>query len=73
MSQKCLDKHSVIRAVFGNFIAMVRDITDHLRTLSQRCARAARECSDGDLSRALEELAIDLAMKAADLDQRFDC
>jgi hypothetical protein len=51
---------------------MVKTITEELRSISQRCMRLARESSDHMLSRALEELAVDLALKAEDLDRRFD-
>jgi hypothetical protein len=52
---------------------MIKGITDQLRAISQRATRLAGECSDQELSDALEELAVDLAMKAAELDRRFDC
>lgn len=51
---------------------MVKNITDELRTLAQRATRLAGYCSDLELAHALEELAIDLALRAADLDHRFD-
>ena len=51
---------------------MVKNITDELRALAQRCTRAANNSSDRKLAHALEELAVDLAQRAADLDRRFD-
>lgn len=51
---------------------MIKSVTDELRAMSQRCTRLAREVSDDKLSRALEELAVDLALKAEDLDRHFD-
>jgi hypothetical protein len=54
-------------------MALIKSITDQLRALSQRVTRLSCECSDHQLSRALEELAIDLVMRAAELDHRFDC
>ena len=51
---------------------MVKSITDELRALAQRCTRLAYECSDRELAHTLEELAVDLALKAADYDRRFD-
>lgn len=51
---------------------MVENITDELRALAQRCTRLARDCSDPELAHALEELAVDLAQRAADLDRRFN-
>jgi hypothetical protein len=51
---------------------MVKSITDELRTLAQRATRLAADCSDQDLAHALEELAVDLALRAGELDRRFD-
>jgi hypothetical protein len=51
---------------------MVKGITDELRTLAQRATRMAGDCSDPELAHALEELAVDLALRAAELDRRFD-
>lgn len=51
---------------------MVKSITDELRAIAQRCTRAASDCSDHALAHALEELAVDLALRAAELDRRFD-
>lgn len=51
---------------------MVKNITDEMRALAQRCTRAASTCSDCELAHALEELALDLALRAGDLDRRFD-
>jgi hypothetical protein len=51
---------------------MVKSITDELRALAQRCTRLAYDCSNRELAHALEELAVDLALRAAELDRRFD-
>jgi hypothetical protein len=51
---------------------MIRNITQELRALAQRATHAARDASNAELSHALEELAIELTVKAAELDQRFD-
>jgi hypothetical protein len=51
---------------------MIKSITDELRAIAQRCACLARECSNDALSRALEELAADLATKALELECKFD-
>jgi hypothetical protein len=51
---------------------MINGIANELRAFAQRLARLACECSDQELSHALEELAIDLAAKAAELNRRFE-
>jgi hypothetical protein len=51
---------------------VVKSISDELRALAQRCSRLAGDCSDQELAHALEELAVDLALRAAELDRRFD-
>jgi hypothetical protein len=51
---------------------MVKNITDELRAFAERSARLAGECANLELSRALEELAIDLMAKASELERRFD-
>lgn len=51
---------------------MVKNITDELRALAQQATRAARDASTPELSHALEELAIELTVKAAQLEQQFD-
>ena len=51
---------------------MIKIIAEDLLNLAQRCTTLARESSDGRLSRALQELAIDLAEKASELQQFFD-
>jgi hypothetical protein len=50
---------------------MVKSITEELRDLAQRCSRLAGDCSDQELAHALEALAVDLALRAAELDRRF--
>jgi len=51
---------------------MINGITHELRAFALRLVRFACECSDRELSQALEDLAADLAAKAAELDRRFD-
>jgi len=50
---------------------MIDDIVGDLRAVAQRCSKYARDCRGYDLSRALEELAIELTMKAAELEGLF--
>jgi len=51
---------------------MVKGIIDELRALAQRCIRLARDCSNDELSHALEEVGHDLQAKASDFESRFD-
>jgi hypothetical protein len=51
---------------------MIDGIADELRAFAQRLARTACGCSDRKLSHALEELAIDLAARAAELDRLLE-
>jgi|HubBroStandDraft_6_1064221.scaffolds.fasta_scaffold256861_2 hypothetical protein len=51
---------------------MVKSIIDELRAVAQRCVRLARECSNNDLSHALEELGVDLLAKASEIEGKFD-
>jgi len=51
---------------------MVKSIVQDLRAIAQRCARLARDCAPGDLAFALEELGVDLMVKAAELERDFD-
>jgi hypothetical protein len=51
---------------------MVKSIIDELRAVAQRCSRLARECSNAELSHALEELGMDLLAKASEFEGRFD-
>jgi hypothetical protein len=51
---------------------MIKGIADELRSLAERCTRSACECTDCEMSHALEELAVDLMAKAAELERRFD-
>jgi hypothetical protein len=43
--------------------------TTYLRTLSERCLRAARTCFDLSASKELREIGEELARKATELDQ----
>jgi hypothetical protein len=51
---------------------MVKSITNELRAVAQQATRVAAECSDLNLSNALEGLAVNLMAWAADLERRFD-
>jgi hypothetical protein len=51
---------------------MVKGIIEELRTVAQRCVRHARECSNEELSHALEELGHDLLAKASEFEGKFD-
>jgi hypothetical protein len=51
---------------------MIKSIAEELRTVAERCSRFARECKRYDLSRALQELGIDLMAKASELERKFD-
>jgi len=51
---------------------MIKSIIENLREIAQKCAASARDCSHGDLSRALQELSVELTTKARDLEQKFD-
>jgi hypothetical protein len=51
---------------------MVGGIIKDLRTLAQHCMRLARESKDQEISRALQELGIELAQKALELEKRFE-
>jgi hypothetical protein len=50
---------------------MIEDITAEIRLLSRRCSALARECSDRQLSNALEVLAFDFALTASEFVRRF--
>jgi hypothetical protein len=51
---------------------MIKDIAAELRAVAERCSIFARECKRYDLSRALQELGIDLMAKASELERKFD-
>ena len=51
---------------------MVNDIVNELRAIALKCMKIARECRDGELSRALQDLGIELAAKASVLEENFD-
>jgi len=51
---------------------MIKSIIEQLRDIAQRCASSARDCSHGDLSRALQELSVELTTRARDLEKKFD-
>jgi len=51
---------------------MINGIVSELRDLAQKCMKLARETGDSDISRALQDLGIDLAAKALALEEKFD-
>lgn len=51
---------------------MIKSIVAELRAVAERCSRSARDCRRYELSRALQELSIELMAKAAELEQQFD-
>jgi len=50
---------------------MIKTIAEDLRALAERCTREARDCQRYKLSRALQELGIELASKATELEREF--
>jgi hypothetical protein len=52
-------------------ILMIKTIAQDLRTVAESCTRMARDCRRYELSRALQELGIDLMTKAAELERKF--
>jgi hypothetical protein len=58
--------------IFGAQEFMVGGIIKDLRALAQHCLRLARESKDEEISRALQELGIDLAEKALALEKKFE-
>jgi len=51
---------------------MIKIVVEDLRALAQRCTAFARLSTDARLSRALQELAIDLTETASELEKNFD-
>ena len=51
---------------------MINDIVKELRELAQKYMKIARESGETDVSRALQDLGIDLAAKALALEEKFD-
>jgi len=51
--------------------SMIKTITDDLRAVAERCTRLARDCRRYELSRALQELGIELMAKASELESKF--
>jgi hypothetical protein len=52
-------------------ILMIETVAQDLRSVAERCTRLARDCRRYELSRALQELGIELMAKAGDLEKRF--
>jgi hypothetical protein len=52
-------------------ILMIKTIAEDLRGVAERCTRMARDCRRYELSRALQELGIELMSKAGELEKRF--
>ena len=53
-------------------VNMIKGIADELRELAQRCTRLARDCPHQPTAHGLEELALELMVKAQDLEQKYD-
>ena len=51
---------------------MIKSIAGDLRAVAERCTKLARDCRRYELSRALQELGIELMTKASDLERKFD-
>lgn len=51
--------------------AMIKNIVGDLRAIAERCARCSRDCKRYELSRALDELGIELMTKASELERQF--
>jgi hypothetical protein len=47
---------------------MIAEIVIYLREMAQTCTRLARACPDLSTSHGLEEVAVDLMMKAKELE-----
>jgi len=47
---------------------MLEELTKYLRDLAQTCTRLARVCPHGPTSHGLEEIALDLMVKAKELE-----
>ena len=52
-------------------ILMIKSIVEDLRSAAEKCTRLARDCRRYELSRALQELGIELMTKAAELEKKF--
>ena len=50
---------------------MIAEITKYLRNMAQTCIILARACPDMQTSRTLEEMAIDLAVKAREIEELY--
>jgi hypothetical protein len=50
---------------------MIKSIVEDLRSTAEKCTRLARDCRRYELSRALQELGIELMTKAAELEKKF--
>jgi hypothetical protein len=50
---------------------MIKSIVGDLRAAAERCSRFARDCKRYELSRALQELSIELMTKASELERNF--
>jgi hypothetical protein len=51
---------------------MIKSIIESLRNIAQECSTCARDCAHGELSRALQELSVELTVKARELEARFE-
>jgi len=51
---------------------MIKSIIENLRAIAQTSSNCARDCKHGDLSRALQELSVELTARARELEEKFD-
>ena len=56
----------------NDMFQMIKNIVGDLRAVAERCSRYARDCQRSELSRALDELGIELMTKASELERQFD-
>ncbi|HTZ02239.1 MAG TPA: hypothetical protein VMC05_07885 [Xanthobacteraceae bacterium] len=50
---------------------MIKSIAKELRAVAEHCSGFARDCGRYELSRALQELSIELMTKASELEERY--
>lgn len=51
---------------------MIKSIIEEMRLVAQKCTSLSRGCLDRELAQALEEVGVDLATKASELESKFD-
>ncbi len=50
---------------------MLKTVIQDLRATAERCTKVARDCRRYEVSRALQELGIELMTKASELEREF--